>query len=332
MKLTRIKFKNMAPLHLGMGRGNLVLVSPVLQSDSISSALASVRAMKGNVDDVKSFLERFTVSSAFPYDGDEYFLPRPIGRLNIKVNGMLEEEYRKKLKALRYVSSALWQSLIDGNQLQVEPGQLQGEFLIAKRDDYSQYTKPMTRVVSHRVQVPRNENRKSEPFMFSWTYFHHGERETGLYCLVDALDDAIREEVIGLFKELGLSGIGTDRTVGGGHFDIAVDEIELSPAPQANATMLLSTFIPDKEDLEQLQFEQASYSVIKRGGFLAGTTYTQTRHLRRQTINMLDVGSVFPTTAVLRGRVEDVTPEWKGIHRVYRSGKPLCITIKTSVT
>ena len=332
MQLTRFKLKNMTPLHLGKGRDSYDVSSPVLQSDTLASALASVRAMTGKTDDIQDFLESFTISSAFPYDGDEFFFPRPSGRLSITVEGLPEEKYRKKLKSLRFISADEWMRLIQGERLEIHPNQLQGEFLVSRRSDSqtNPYSKPSERVINQRVQVPREDGKDSEPFMFEWTYFHHGKRETGLYCLVKTDDDQRTKELTELFKRLGEQGIGSDRSVGGGHFDIEVGTIELPSIADANATMLLSTFIPQKQELGQLDLINASFSVFKRGGFLAGSTDVGATHLRRKTIYMFDVGSVFPMTAPLQGQVVDVTPEWKGLHKVFRNGKPLGITIKTS--
>ena len=109
--LTRIKLKNMSPLHIGAGRDSYDMASPVLSSDVLSSALASVRVMMGKKDGIDEFLRMFTVSSAFPYDNENYFLPRPNGRLNIRVKNLQESEYRKNLKKLRYISEPIWKQL-----------------------------------------------------------------------------------------------------------------------------------------------------------------------------------------------------------------------------
>ena len=67
-----IKFKNLTPLHIGTGKENYDFSSSVLHSDTLSSALASLRAQKGKTSDIESFLMSFTVSSAFPYFGEFY--------------------------------------------------------------------------------------------------------------------------------------------------------------------------------------------------------------------------------------------------------------------
>ena len=65
-----IKFKNLTPLHIGTGKENYDFSSSVLHSDTLSAALASLRAQKGKSSDIESFLMSFAISSAFPYFGE----------------------------------------------------------------------------------------------------------------------------------------------------------------------------------------------------------------------------------------------------------------------
>lgn len=323
---TRIKFKNMSPLHIGTGRDSYDTASPVLSSDILSSALASVRVMTGNVDGIDEFLKTFTVSSAFPYDYDNYFLPRPNGRLNIHVRDLQESEYRKKLKKLRYISESIWIKLAKGELVEIDQNQLHGEFLIAS--PIKDYAVPMKRISNQRVLVPREDDKDATPFMFEWTFFRHGETESGLYCLLDC-KKSTKNEIISLFQTLGTLGLGSDRTVGGGHFDIEVDEVEVTQV-EGDAVMLLSTYIPREDEICDLNLNVSNYCLIKRGGFIAGSSKEEFKHLRKKTIYMFDAGSVFLTNKQLKGTIVDLSPEWNEnkVHPVYRSGRPLYINIK----
>lgn len=325
MKFTRITFRNMSPLHLGKGRDSYDTASSVLSSDMLSAALASIRAMEGKSGDIMNFLHSFTISSAFPYCGKDFFLPRPNGRLNIVVKGMEEKDYRKKLKKLRYISTPLWHEMMKGKTLEVLPTQLHEEFLISTPEE--NYRSPMTHVVNQRVMVPREEGCDAVPFMYQWTFFQHGENESGLYCLVEANDERV-EEIVNLFKELGSLGIGSDKTVGGGLFDVEVDKLEWQH-PIGNVTMLLSTYIPQESELPFLNLPSSNYSILKRGGFMAGSANENIRHLRKKTIYMFDAGSVFPTNHSLEGTIVDLAPQWNtdDMHPVYRSGRPLYVTV-----
>lgn len=324
--LTRIKLKNMSPLHVGNGRDSYDTASPILSSDVISAALASVRVMKGNDKDVESFLKMFTISSAFPYDNDNYFLPRPNGRLNIRVKGLQESDYRKKLKKLHFISEPIWTRLANGESVEVDQDQIHGEFLIAQPD--KNYAIPMKHIANQRVMVPRADDQDATPFMFEWTFFRHGKTESGLYCLLNC-EKRDKDELVSLFQALGTLGIGSDKTVGGGHFDIEVEDVE-TPSIEGDAIMLLSTYIPQKEEIDILNLNSSHYSIIKRGGFIAGSSKENLRHLRRNTVYMFDAGSVFLTNRDINGTIVDLSPEWNTneIHPVYRSGRPLYIKIK----
>jgi CRISPR type III-A-associated RAMP protein Csm4 len=175
--------------------------------------------------------------------------------------------------------------------------------------------------------VPREEGRDAVPFMFEWMFFQHGEKESGLYCLIDAEKEST-EEIVNLFKELGSLGIGSDRTVGGGMFDVEVDEVEWKQET-GNAVILLSTYIPQESEIEILNLPSSNYSILKRGGFIAGSYHENIRHLRRKTIYMFEAGSVFLAKHSLEGTIVDLAPQWNSddMHPVYRSGRPFYVTV-----
>ena len=82
---TIIKLKNLTPLHIGTGKENYDTSSSVLQSDTLSSAITAIKSAECGSENLQSFINSFSISSAFPYEGDIYFLPKPQGKLNIKV-------------------------------------------------------------------------------------------------------------------------------------------------------------------------------------------------------------------------------------------------------
>ena len=72
-----IKLKNLTPLHIGTGKENQYDFSAAdLHSDTLSAALAALRAQQGQADDIETFLQSFSLSSAFPYWNDICFLPK----------------------------------------------------------------------------------------------------------------------------------------------------------------------------------------------------------------------------------------------------------------
>ncbi len=91
-----IKFRHLTPLHIGNGRENYDFAASSLQSDTISAALAAMKAQTKGCGNLRDFMDSFIISSAFPYIGNRYFLPKPMGRIDLEITD--EDEYvaRKK--------------------------------------------------------------------------------------------------------------------------------------------------------------------------------------------------------------------------------------------
>lgn len=323
---TLVKFKNMTPLHLGTGKENYDFSSSDLHSDTLSAALSAIKAQQGGGDNLLSFMESVVVSSAFPYIGEHIFLPRPLGKMNIEVED--EDEYivRKRLKKLRFLEVSLWKELIAGRGLRVKGWQLKGSFLLSSDFKEEMFDLPYRSQVNQRVSVPRFGDADTEPFFFEWTYFGN---DAGLYCLLDAPDN-IKDEVINLFTQLGENGLGTDRNVGGGKFDVELGELLIPEVPDFDSTMLLSLYIPTEDELKELSLNESRYELIHRGGYMAGSQEIDFRHLWKKSIYMFNVGSLFNTCSPLKGKVVDLKPDWNDIrmHPVYRSGKPIVVRVK----
>jgi CRISPR type III-A-associated RAMP protein Csm4 len=226
------------------------------------------------------------------------------------------------LKKLRYLGIGTWTSLARGETVRISPAQIKGGFLV---DRGTCFDIPFESQVSQRVSVPRDEQDPA-PFFFDWTFFRP---DAGLYCLTDATG-ALFDELVSLFKILGETGIGTDRNVGGGKFDIETDSLSLPDVPAANQLVLLSLYIPTSEELSLLHLTDSHYDLLLRGGFIAGSQEEDLRHLRKRSIYMFNVGSLFPTTSPIVGKIVDLAPEWNDprMHPVYRSGRPFYLPIK----
>ncbi|WP_080905429.1 type III-A CRISPR-associated RAMP protein Csm4 [Parabacteroides sp. Marseille-P3160] len=320
---TIIKLKNLTPLHIGTGKENYDFSASDLLSDTLSAALAALRVQTGKSNDVKEFLDSFRLSSAFPYYSNQYFLPKPQGKINVEVEKQKKHEYRKKLKKVKYIEVGLWQKLIEGERIVVTENQLRGDFLIIEPFSSNPISKSQ---VTQRVTVPRGDNQNADPFFFDWKYF---DPNSGLFCLTDA-SGTILEEIINLFQLLGTFGLGTDKNVGGGRFEVETTSITINNPHDADHTILLSLYIPTEEELKILNLSDSRYYLLLRGGYMAGSQEESFRHLRKKSIYMFGVGSVFPTKEKLLGKIVDLKPDWNDsrMHAVYRSGKPFCLPIK----
>ncbi len=322
-----IKLKNLSPIHVGMGRETTYNSVHTIHSDTLSAALAAMRVQIKGAEGVKEFMESFRISSAFPFWKEHLYLPKPQGRLDITVKGRAENQVRKLLKGIQYIESSIWNKLIRGEKIEVEEKQIQHNLLsIPLLEDND--TMIFQSLVNERVSVPRDDKQDATPFFFEWDYYHN---DAGLYVLIDA-EDELYDEIFEYFTLLGEQGIGTDRSVGGGKF--AAEKgvaLELGKTPDnCNAQLLLSLFIPDEQELKLLNLDNSTYSILLRGGFMAGSNQEQLRHLHKKSIYMFSTGSVFKTNERLNGKIVDLRPEWNTIemHPVFRSGRPLSIPIK----
>ena len=314
---------NLSPMHVGAGRDTYDVASGLPASDALSAALAAMRALRGKDEDIGKWLESFAVSDAFPYCGEMMFLPKPQGRINVTT--VIEEKYRKRLKKVKFIQSGMWSRVIAGEQISsLDENQLAGDYLLDC--PMVGFKAPTERQTSERVKVSR-AGLDSDPFAFSWTYFR---QESGLYCIVDA-DDETFSELTTLFDDLGAQGFGSDRSVGGGHFSVSTGTFQLALPAEGNAQLLLSTFIPSEGKLPKTVLEQSRYQVLTRGGFMAGSSQDNCHHYRRNIVKMITSGSVLATTEPLLGKVLNLRPPKGDVrHDVWRSGRPVSVTIKTS--
>lgn len=324
LKYKVIKLKNLTPLHIGTGKENYDFSSGSLHSDTLSSALAAIRANNGKSEDVESFLNSFSISSAFPFYENRFFMPKMQGNIPITIDGEEEHLMRKQLKKIKFIELDIWNDISSGVHKKVSKNQIQGDFLIGMNNqDFAITSKSY---VSQRAAVSRDGTVETVPFFFEWRYF---DPKGGLFCLLNC-DEIVFEEILKLFEQLGETGLGTDRNVGGGKFEVEESDISLPTIDKPNHMMLLSLFIPQEEELEKLHLNKSKYDILLRGGFMAGSTDEGLRHLRKESIYMFNVGSVFNTINQLMGKVVDLQPKWNDerMHPVFRSGKPFYLPVK----
>ena len=315
-----IKLCNLSPLHIGTGHDDYSTSASELPSDTISAALAAMKAQfAGNID-AQAFMESFTISSAFPFIGKQLFFPKPMGKL--LVQGCDEELIRKKLKKVKYIEFSQWEKMVQGKALYIDEKQLYGEFLL---DKDNKHKKPYSYQVNERVAVPRDGSNPT-PFYFKWQYH---SPDAGLFCIIDCNEDTFKE-IKKLFELLGDTGIGSDKSVGGGKFDTVAEEIELPEIQDADSTLLLSHYIPTREEIEQIDLEASQYEITQRGGYMAGSNVPAFQHLLKKSVYMFKSGSLINGVYVLKGMIADVAPAYNDgrMHPTLRCGRPIVLPIK----
>ena len=300
-----------SPLHIGDVRDDYGISLKYITSDAMYAAMTATLAKMGETIPADGDLG-CSISSLFPFctDGDRtlYFFPRP---LSVSFAGIPQEQLKK-------AKNANWLSLDDFEKV------LQNNEALVPNQNIEM--SPATFIesrVSERVTVSRS-GKDAKPFYMDRVSFRGN---SGLYFLVEG-DTTLVETVLPL---LALEGIGTDRNIGGGKFDVEFIDIDILPTIQnPTSSMILSMYIPTKDELNGIDLEKSKYDLHLRGGYISGSEYEQFRHLRKKSIYMFGPGSVFATTQPLSGKVVDLRPEWNDdtLHNVYRSGKPFVVPVK----
>ena len=162
------------------------------------------------------------------------------------------------------------------------------------------------------------------PFYFERRYFNTG---CGLYFIYEVSKD-LENRFKTLIQWLGNTGFGTDKSVGNGMFNVEFSEIEIFESTNASRLMTLSLLCPKKEELNGEMLGKSNYALVQRGGFIAGTTVDEFRHLRKKSIYMFTEGSLFSSDH-LSGKIENVRPVWndKLLHPVYKDGRAFTIPV-----
>lgn len=320
-----IKLHSLTPIHIGTGRDSYDTSSNTIHSDMLMGALASLWVQSNGANGIKGFLESFQVSSCFPFFEDKYFLPKPMGRINLNYSNLdpiQQYELNKSIKKVRYITLHLWEKLINGESLEVQENHIKGIFLSDDKLDNGNVTKSE---VEQRVSVPVIYTKDPVPFYFERTFFHDN---AGLYCFLETSDNTRKNEVISLFRLLGENGIGTDKNVGNGLFKVAESTIRVH-VPASEKSILLSLYIPNEEEMDNLMLKPSKYELVLRGGYMAGSEKEEFRHLKKKSIYAFKEGSWFHSSSP-KGKIVNLKPEWNDneMHDVWRDGRAFYIPVK----
>lgn len=128
----------------------------------------------------------------------------------------------------------------------------------------------------------------------------------------DINSERIVKDIITKLRYLGDTGIGGERSLGNGQFELKLNEtnmpftVDLKESGEASQNIItLSLYLPKKSEIERsLLDENSYYQLINRKGWISDFTY------HRKSINMIAEGSVLQQDGqILLGKIEDVTPE-----------------------
>ena len=169
------------------------------------------------------------------------------------------------------------------------------------------------------------------------TYFEKFEKRVGLYFLIqcDEITRTLLEKIFQVIYEAG--AIGGNRSIGLGalaeepYFQKTdtTEFYDLFNTKNSNAHCLLSLCYPGKSEILNTGTAVA-YNLVMRKGWTGSLSVGMQR--KRQTVCMFSEGSVFKNK--VNGSLVDITPdktitpEWNGLHDVYRYGYALSVPIK----
>jgi CRISPR-associated protein Csm4 len=300
-------------------------------------------------------------SSLFPRIQNLVLLPRPA--LDIPLREELRQQIGKGFKKLRYLSPALFEATCRGVTIEEPPIIMQqGKVWLTPQEathlpvpwqklaketseQWQQRlaTTPLWTIdpVPH-VTVDRVSN-ASNFYEVGRVVFAAG---CGLALLVQHHDAAFRQSFDLLLDLLGESGIGGKRSSGYGACTIKPHEgtlleslIAETDAPRA---VLLSRYLPHRDEMPALLSERAAYTLVNVGGWLLSPGATAQQ---RQQITLVQEGSVLaPQSRVITGDIADVRPNYAHNkqphplygkdtgtrHPVYRSGLALTVPVIAS--
>ncbi len=296
----RLKF----PVGIHLGGQALEESRYTIFADTLFSALY-IEALKQCNDVAAKFLHKIQnneilLSDAFPYIGQDNYLPKPLLRVEVpeqEGNSVIKKAFKK----LAYIPV---------NQMSTY---LQGDF------DAEREEKRFTEELGHsalKTSVAITGKPETEPYHVGIYYFN---KNSGLYFIVALQNDEDEDMIYDLVDSLSFSGIGGKRSSGLGRFEIKeCMELDSNCFEQhSNTYMSLSIGLPKENELEKCM-DCAQYQLQKRSGFIFSSNYAPEQR-KKKDMFMFSSGSCFP--AKFEGDIYDVSGE--GNHPVYRYAKPI---------
>lgn len=332
-----LKMHFRSPLHLSKGKTDDYGESEeVLHADTIKSALfVCARQVLGAeaIGDTDAFFKRFRISSAYPFVGQELFFPKPQARVQPFLNDEIDEKLQaKKHKKLSFLGQSYFEDLIGNRSRQLRKADFttDGRFISDHTDVQMLGDMPVFATdVQQRVTIPANYEEDPLPYYVDRLYF---SPNAGLWFAFEetSVDNTVYKDVLAALRFLGDNGVGTDRSVGNGQFDVSEATLTLNIPDQPTHDLLLSLWCPKQDELDAGFLSHSAYGLIKRGGYIASPDQNDHLTYRKKSIYMFTEGSIFPyrSDKPLTGKVENLKPDTPEItQHIWRDGLAFTIPI-----
>ena len=327
--LYKLKFPN--GIHVGVN-SSLELTSTTVSSDVFYSAFYAeyIRIFGENDRELFQLTENdeFKVSDLLPFKEKKtetfFYVPKPfVNDIERKQNNDENEQVvdRKKVKKLSYIPASRLNEYFEF----LETGKNFPEI----DDDFGEKELHTKNKVSRIGEDTELYN--VEVFRFN--------KESGLYFIVQ-LPEKWQEKFENVLESLSLAGIGGKKSAGYGQFSITDDAmvfdgeyfdiikseddrfINESLYKESEKYLLLSSYLPQKDEIEKIKNKENGYQLIKRSGFVNSPKYSENPQKRKQ-VYMISSGAVLNFKPA--GRLADL--KLHGNHSIYRMGKPIAIGV-----
>ena len=323
MNLYKLKFYT--PLKVTSELSYLGETEYIIHSDTLYGAIHSLWGWLFNEEEVfgnNLLLNKFKLSSAFPYYNNMLFFPKPFN-VKLQESNELSSNERKKAKKITYLEYELLKDVINGKKIGLyDVGIIQKIFACKDVKNAENLTIFKKFTASHNT-LERFSDASQNVFESTEIVFNNDPNnniESGLFFLAEFENEEIKQKFEAVLSLLGDEGIGADRTLGKGLFNYDCLDFEVPKVDNADAFYSLSLFLPAKNELNEINFEKSYYEIITRGGWVTLPGYNSKY---KNNVKMFTEGSVFSTKNELKGNYADISDkeldEFKDIN-IWRNG------------
>ena len=292
-------------VHFGTGMLNESAMT--FYADQLFSALYIEALKQGCADDFMNSVKtgQLLFSDAFPFIGQQYFVPKPMLYVENKREEQGDSIKKKKFKKLLFLPEEELNAFLDGS--------------LEYKDDPLKNIGKFVQQTKGNVRSGEDDTRPFRVGMFNFN------EESGLYVVLAYEDVTGKELFEELFEALSYTGIGGEKSSGLGKFVLRTGKLSTDYRrrleDKTGKNMLLSVALPQQEEMEGA-LDEASYMLVKRSGFIDSQTFAPELRKKRD-LYVMGSGSVVKYR--FKGDVYDIAPAGK--HPVYRYAKPLFLGV-----